>query len=464
MSPLPRTLTVVAWGKKKRKTPKPPQRLRVWEYKVSKGEACLAPARELCRQIYNAALQQRRDAWKRQHVSIDRKYQQKELTALRADDCAVDALNCAMLRLTTTTRLDLAFAKFLDGLKPGKPKVGYPRFKGRSQFTTLEFEAGGWHFDGPWLVLAGIGRVRVSLYRPLPTGAKGVDGVIRGLRVVDRGGRTWVQFVVDEVKFDEAAKTDIAHRHGRERRERMAAAPPTAQVGIDVGCKTFATLSSRDNGTTGTTGTCVESQIAHPKFLRASLAALTAAQRAVSTKRRGSNRRRKAKARLTRLSARVANRRANFLHAVTRRLVDGYARIAIEDLDLVEMVATEKVVATATPAGTTFMSPAGRRGLHRSIMDSAFGMFRRMLTYKAESAGTCVVVAVPPRGTTQRCSSCGTMVKKDLRVRVHDCPACGLVLGRDENAARNIYDLGLQVGRGDVVVAAAEVGSPGCSG
>jgi putative transposase len=375
MSPPPRTLTVVAWGKKKRKTPKPPQRLRVWEYKVSKGEACLAPARELCRQIYNAALQQRRDAWKRQHVSISRGYQQKELTALRADDCAVDALNCTMLRLTTTTRLDLAFAKFFDGLKPGKPKVGYPRFKGRSQFTTLEFEAEGWRFDGPWLVLAGIGRVRVSLYRPLPTGPKGVGGVIRGLRIVERGGRTWVQFVVDELKFDEATKAAITHRHGRERRERMAAAPPTAQVGIDVGCKTFATLSSRDKDAPGT---CVETQIAHPKFLRASLAALTAAQRAVSTKRRGSNRRRKAKARLTRLSARVANRRANFLHAVTRRLVDGYARIAIEDLDLVEMVATEKTAPSTTiSTATTFMSPAGRRGLHRSIMDSAFGMFRR---------------------------------------------------------------------------------------
>ncbi len=449
----------MAWGNKKRKTPKPPERLRVWEYKVSKGEACLAPARDLVRQVYNAAIQQRREAWKNQHKSLSRGDQQRELTALRAAEPALAALSCTMLRLNTTTRVDLAFAKFFAGLKPGATKVGYPRYKGRSQFTTLAFESGGWHFEGPWLVLDGIGRLRVSLYRPLPTGPKGPSGVIRGLRVVERAGRTWVQFVVNELQFDAATQAALAAR--RKRAGRAVTAPPTARVGIDVGCRTFATLSS-----VGDDGQRVESTIPHPKFLPAALAALKAAQRAVSTKQRGSRRRQLAKDRLTRLSARIANRRRNFLHVETRKLVDTYAHITIEDLDLAEMVTSTPVDA----AGKPFMSPAGRRGLHRAIMDSAFGTFRHMLTYKAESAGTCELAACVARGTSQRCSGCGTVVKKDLRVRVHACPVCGLVLGRDENSARIIYDLGCRSAAatasavGDA--AAAEVPPPErvCSG
>jgi putative transposase len=116
-------------------------------------------------------------------------------------------------------------------------------------------------------------------------------------------------------------------------------------------------------------------------------------------------------------------KRADYLHQVSARLVSEHNLIAIENLCL------------------GFMNCS--RHLSRSSHDAEFGLFRQMLEYKAESAGI-PVIAVNPSNTTQACSGCGGMVPKDLSVRVHACPDCGLVLDRDVNAARNILMLAIQ--------------------
>jgi putative transposase len=124
---------------------------------------------------------------------------------------------------------------------------------------------------------------------------------------------------------------------------------------------------------------------------------------------------------LQRVHTRIRNQRADFHHKAARALVDHYGFIAVEDLNVKGL------------AGSM---------LARSVHDAGWTAFLAKLAYKAAGAGRRVV-RVNPVGTTQRCSTCGEPVSKTLRQRWHDCPACGLSLSRDENAAREILRLGL---------------------
>jgi len=182
------------------------------------------------------------------------------------------------------------------------------------------------------------------------------------------------------------------------------------QVGIDVGLKSIAALS---------TGEWIE----NPRWLHSSLARLRRLQRRASRQVTGSQRQHKTYRQIARLHERITNQRMDFLHKVSRRLVDEFDLIAIEDLTL------------------AFMN----RNPHLALAshDAGVGILRQMLEYKAESAGI-PLVAVNPANTSQVCSGCGSIVPKDLSVRVHACSHCGLVLDRDVNAARNILTLAFQ--------------------
>jgi putative transposase len=163
-------------------------------------------------------------------------------------------------------------------------------------------------------------------------------------------------------------------------------------------------------------------RIESPKFLRKSEEKLKRKQRAVSKKKRGSNRRRKTVRQLAKLHEKVANQRRDYSHKESRKLIHEYGLIAFEDLHIQGMVKNHH--------------------LAKSIADSGWNQLIQFVTYKAESAGR-QVVQVNPSGTSQRCSNCGEIVKKSLAVRVHPCP-CGYVADRDENAAINILKLALQ--------------------
>ena len=128
----------------------------------------------------------------------------------------------------------------------------------------------------------------------------------------------------------------------------------------------------------------------------------------------------------------VKRQRADFHHKTALALLRQYDTIYLEDLQVANMVRN--------------------RHLAKSISDAAWAQFRSILTYKAACADKRVV-AVPPAYTSQDCSGCGTRVPKSLSVRTHVCPSCGLVLDRDENAARNIQWAG-QALRGLAAVAA----------
>jgi len=139
---------------------------------------------------------------------------------------------------------------------------------------------------------------------------------------------------------------------------------------------------------------------------------------------KGSPERRKVIRALNHAYARARNRRKNFAHQESRRLVNTYQLLVFEKLDIADMQSN------------------GNKVVNRGIADVAWGQFVQFTTYKAESAGRTVLF-VNPRGTTQICSSCGKVVPKDLQDRVHDCPDCGLNVDRDLNSARNVLARGL---------------------
>ncbi len=182
-------------------------------------------------------------------------------------------------------------------------------------------------------------------------------------------------------------------------------------VGIDVGLTSFAVTSDGEF-------------IDNPRYLREAEAVLRRSQRSVSRKKKGGHNRRKAVILLAKNHLKVKRQRADFAHKLADSLVNVYGHIAIEDLRIKNMVRNHH--------------------LARSISDAGWGQFVNILSYKAEYAGR-EFVRVNPNGTSQICSGCGATVKKSLSTRIHNCPACGLSLNRDFNAARNIKRLGLSL-------------------
>jgi putative transposase len=235
------------------------------------------------------------------------------------------------------------------------------------------------------------------------------DGTAKALRVIERAGKWYAQLVVDD---------------GLEAPPKR---PVNRAVGIDVGLTHFATMSDG-------------SQIENPRYYRQAEKRLRRWQRVVSRRKKGSRRRWKAVQQVQRCHERVRNLRKNFLHHASKRLVNEYDLIAVENLNVKGLARTR---------------------LAKSVMDAGWSTFNHMLKYKAENAGASVV-AVNPAHTTSDCSGCGNRQKKTLSEREHVCTCCGLVLDRDHNAALNILAAGRAVtARGEMpeVGALVEAGS-----
>jgi putative transposase len=183
------------------------------------------------------------------------------------------------------------------------------------------------------------------------------------------------------------------------------------ELGIDLGLESFAITSNNEF-------------IENPHYLKHGLKDLRKSQRSVSRKKRGSKNRRKQVKLLAKQHLKVRNQRKDFVHKQAREIVNNNGFIAVEDLQIKNMVKNHH--------------------LARSINDAGWGMFVNALSYKAEWAGR-TFVKVNPNGTSQVCSNCGAKVPKDLSVRIHNCPYCGIVLHRDYNSALNIKSLGRSV-------------------
>lgn len=330
--------------------------------------------------LYNAALQERRDAWRMHGISIHYLDQANQLKAIRAaGDCGVANFSVCQ---DVLRRLDRTFAAFFRRLKAGEKKVSYPRFKPRQRYTSLTWPSYG---DGCTvrpsgrLYLQGVGELKVKWRRLLPA-----NGRIKTVGVKREAGHWYALFSLDLP-------------------DPKPLPASTAAVGIDVGLSSFLVI---DMGT----------EVPNPRHFRQAQRTLRRAQRKLARRARGSRRRQKTRQEVARLHAHIANQRRDFHHKTARALVNSYGLIAVEDLN------------TKGLAGST---------LAKSVHDAGWGQFLRILADKASIAGR-VLIAVNPAGTTQKCSACGVLVPKTLAERWHDCPACSVSLSRDHNAARNI--------------------------
>lgn len=332
-------------------------------------------------QLYNAALEQRRYAWRGRRRSISLYDQFRELTAVRAARMGPAHMSCSAMR-DPLLRLDRAFAAFFHRVKAGA-KPGYPRFRSVRRYDSLTW-ASGWGIREDRLALQGIGHVKVKWHRSLPAAA-----VIRTVTVRRVAGRWYACFSLRV-----------------SRSPQVAAARPA--VGLDFGILHFATLSTGE-------------QIPGPRAYRAAMRHLRVAQRRVCRRHRGSHRRQKVRVLLARQHERIRNLRHDHAHKLSRRLVSDFGLIAVEDLKI---------------------SGLARGPLAKDVTDQGWAVFLTRLEYKAVEAGTRLI-RVPAHGTSQTCSGCGIAVPKLLSERTHRCPACGLVIDRDTNAARNILRLGL---------------------
>ncbi len=181
--------------------------------------------------------------------------------------------------------------------------------------------------------------------------------------------------------------------------------PPTGEeTSIDVGLKAFLVTAA---------GEAVE----NPRHYRKTEKRMIKAQRKVSRRKKGGKRRKKAVALLAKAHQTVKRQRADFHHKTALHLLRHYDTIYFEDLRVANLVRN--------------------RHLAKSISDAGWAQFRAILEAKAACAGRRVVT-VPAQYTSQDCSGCGARAPKSLSIRTHVCTSCGLVLDRDENAARNI--------------------------
>lgn len=346
--------------------------------------AALTATLGICCELYNACLQERRDGWKKRGLSVGATKQMAELPAVKAERPDVAGVYAQVLQ-SVVRRVDRSFVAFFRRAKSGQ-RPGYPRFRSRRRYDSFTFpQVGRSGVNGGVLVLTtgrlqvhGVpGVLKVNWHRPM-------EGRVKTATLKREGDRWYVIFSCDDVPAKPLPPTDKA-------------------CGVDVGLKSFAVL---DDGTV----------IANPRHLEHAEASLKRAQRVVSRRKRGSRRRDKARRLLAKQHGHVANQRRDFHHKTARRLVGQYDQIAVEKLNI---------------AGLS----AGM--LSKSVHSAGWGQFFTFLRDKAEEAGRAVV-EVNPAGSTQQCSGCGASVPKDLSVRVHKCPHCGLVLDRDVNAARNI--------------------------
>ncbi len=338
------------------------------------------------RHMYNAALEE----WKKHldetgkylHIyEQDKKYNKETYPDLPA--VVVDQ---------TLKRLHRALTRFFTFRREGRA-CGFPRFKSSRQWNSVEFrDAGNYLKDGRFHAgkVCG-GNIRTVMHRSL-------EGIFKFARIVKRPSGWYLQCICD-VKPHPLELTGKA-------------------IGLDMGIKVL--MADSD-------GNFVE----NPKHLKAGLKTLAHAQRNFSRKKKGSQRCKKQAKVVARHHERIANRRKDYLHKVSRNYVDQYDTIVVEDLNISGMVRNHH--------------------LARAIVDASWSELRRMLAYKAENAGR-KFIAVPAHYTSQKCSGCGAYVEKSLSVRTHVCPFCGLIEDRDINAAKNILQAGLRIGPDGAIV------------
>lgn len=317
----------------------------------------------------------------------------KHIPIFRKTDNRFSNCNYSSLQ-QTVRRFEKSLKRFLKLKKDG---CGFPRRKVFERFNTIEYVFGdGIGIKGDKLRVQGLGQIKVFWSQEIPSQPKYAT-------LSKRGGQYYVTFFVEFFSGTPPAQGDKS-------------------VGFDFGLKTFLV---------GSDGTRIE----NPKFHKQDLKDLAKAHRKIHRTAKKTQQRERKKKVLGKIHSRIFNRRKDFNHQLSRRLVNNFDIICVENLSMKDLLVRKGE-----------MHGQAAKNINRSYADVAFGQFRQFLSYKAENAGKKVVF-VNPAYTTQTCSACGTLVVKGLDDRAHIC-VCGHAEDRDVNAAKNILRLGLQSLRG----------------
>jgi len=340
---------------------------------------------EECRWLYNDTLSFRKKALEEEKRIANYYETKRRIPVLKASRPSLETVHSQVLQ-NVTERVDLAFQAYFRRVKSGEKEPGYPRFKGYGRYDSLTYTQSGFKLAGNCLEVSKIGNLKLVLHRP-------IEGTIKTLTLRRSSTGKWYACFSVEIEPKRLPKLESV-------------------VGIDVGLNTFATLS---DGT----------EIENPCFFRKEEKALVKVQRKLSKETKGTPERRFRRKAVARTHERIGFKRSNFSHQYSRKIVNQFGFIAVEDLTVNRMVHSHC--------------------LSKSIHDVAWSGFFRILRSKAEEAGY-TFIAVNPAYTSQTCSKCGHRLldKLILSDRLFTCPDCQLHIDRDINAALNIKSLGLQ--------------------
>ena len=353
-------------------------------YPSKAQETALNETLTVCRLVYNSMVHERTVVHERGEKPPTFYTQVPALAQWKTDHPELKTVHSQVLQ-NVGRRVELAFQAFFRRIKAGETP-GYPRLKGKEQYDSIAYPQGPFRIGASTVALPKIGQIKAKLHRAIVAEVK--------TYTVRRYGHKWfVCFSAEQEDSPLPACTDT--------------------IGLDAGLTSFMALSNGEF-------------IDNPRFFHRDEKALAKAGRRQAKTKKRSLARRKANKVLSRIHERIRNRRHDFVHQTARRLVNRFGVIAVEKLDVKNML--------------------GNHCLAKSISDASWSVFRFVsvslfvLTDKAESAGR-KVVAVDPRYTLQDCHACGYRAKKKLSERWHHCPMCGASLDRDTNAAINILNL-----------------------
>ncbi|TDD08876.1 transposase [Saccharopolyspora terrae] len=338
------------------------------------------------RKVYNLALDARTRAWFTEQRRVNYNETSAMLTAWKKSEDLAFLGEVSSVPLQQTLRhLQGAFTAFFD------KRAKYPRFKSRKKSrASAEYTRSAFKWRDGQLTLAKMREpLNIVWSRPLPEGAEPSTVTVSR----DSADRWFVSILVE---------TSVNHH-----------TPTDQAVGVDAGITSLATLSTGE-------------KITNPKHSDRERARLAKAQRDLGRKEKGSNNRAKARLKVARVQAKIADRRRDHLHKVTTRLVSENQTVVIEDLSVRNMV--------------------NNRRLSRAISDASWAEMRSMLEYKCAWYGRDLVVIDRWFPSSKTCSECGKLTESmQLNVREWTCDGCGARHDRDINAAKNILAAGLAV-------------------
>ena len=393
--------------------------MRTYKFRIYPSDSqitILNSTLELCRELYNSMLQQRIYAY-RWGKKVNYNSQQNEIPEIKNTFPEYRNIHSLVIQ-DVARRLDRGFHNFYRRMKEkrnGKNiKAGFPRFKSKGRYSSITYTQSGFRIlDNGHVWLSKLGEVRMFMHRS-------VTGDIRTVSIKrDSVGGWFITLTVETGSNPDKSEEAETLQDSQFQ--------PVKPAGIDMGLKSIITASDG-------------SHMEPPQFLRKSEKKLTRAQRNLSRKRKGSGKGTKARMRVQKVHRKIQRQRDDYAHRLSRNLVENHDLITFEDLNIRGMIRNHH--------------------LAKSIEDASWNRIIQYTMYKAESAGT-VVILVNSRNTSRICSKCGN-IKHDLKLsdRIYHCNICGLTMDRDLNAAINIRNMGLiKIGRGTPEVTPVEIGA-----